>query len=702
MLKKNYVISWLHQTNEGEVRKSQDDSFVRIHSHDFLQNSLKRRKKPAASFDSSIIEEPVRTSLKNDIENSEKNELTEKPNNESLYLAKSIPTRYDSVQNEDSYLSASFPETVFKKRMRYKTREDRYEIDKKKKIKLKKEAKTSEKSRRNRRKSNKCVHEKPLPSFSSRKIGTDRLTFKTSNNRGIFKNGRASSPITRRGIPDLSFSEMEFLQNSRKVLPIDNGYPTKKKGRLKAKCRNLENDEISSFFKPSTVSFRVNNDKYYLRSSDGLIRDAESTSGNPGLPIIDKKNPFLNRRARIGSFSNCPSQSSSTRSYGSIKHSSSSIAKSHFSFSETKDSSHGQAFNLIRDTHNHNHLKGPYIISRSITPTYIKSKNKGTSVVNASLDDQSTHSNLRMTNIGQLSSNTKNNLNAQMNLKEEKEDKIIENNMKHVGTMTTYNLDQELNVEQKKENFLSPEIFFSTKTHESTEISNVLKIPTKSVRIKRPSTAVPILRASLEKDFPFEVIHNLHNQNSTKIGSIASLSLIAEAVLSPSVQLVKEHNQEEKYQFLSQLQNYRNSNEHIPNNTINSSPISMGYTYTSLLAEDTQFIGTKHSFDDAYDQQDDQSEFIDQKIYYNNDSANLDGFNSRNIEYKKDENESFQNETIIGLSQLDDYEAYKKSPEIISRTPFMASNPQEFEHLTDTDRFIEEQNDMEGFWDIHR
>lgn len=172
---KSFVISWLRHINDEEVRKSLDNSFLRTQSHDYLQSSLKRKKKPASTFDSSIIEEPVKTSLKYDTEDIEKNKLTEKPKNKS-YLEKSMLKRHDSIQDEDSYLSAPFPETVFKKRMRHKTREDRYEIDKKKKMKHKSAGKNSGKSRRNCRKSKKSFHEKPLPSFSSRKIGTDRLT----------------------------------------------------------------------------------------------------------------------------------------------------------------------------------------------------------------------------------------------------------------------------------------------------------------------------------------------------------------------------------------------------------------------------------------------------------------------------------------------------------------------------------------------
>ncbi|RKF62286.1 hypothetical protein OnM2_034026 [Erysiphe neolycopersici] len=811
---KNFVISWLRQTNEGESRKSLDDSFVRIYSHDYIQNSLKRKKKPAASFDSFITEESVRTSLKQDTENFEKNKFTEKSNNES-YLAKSIPKRYDSTQNEDNNPSAPFPETVFQKRMRYKTREDRYEIDKKKKIKHKPAAKTSKKSRRNRRKSNKGLCEKPLPSFSSRKIGTDRLTLKATNYRGIFKNGRASSPIMRRGIPDLSFSEMEFLQHSSKLSPRYNGYLTRKKGRLKAKCRNLENDEVSTFFKPSTVSLRVNDNQYHSRSSDRLSRETENINVNPGLPIIDKKKPFLNRRASIGSFSNLPNQSSSARSSGSIKNCSNSIAKSNFSFSETQNSPHKQVSKLIRDIHNDNHLMGTYTSSRSVTPTFIKSKDiykykkhsgvglsedsEGISVINTSLNDQKSHPNLRMTNIGHLCSDAKNNLNFTMNLEEEKKETRNENYMKHAGTMTTSNLDQRLNIEQRRENYLSQDNLFSTKTYESKEISNVLKSQAKSVYIKRPSTAIPILSASQKKNIPVEEIHNtkigsllfhkvytkenmsnnlsnsltvncctpkkeqshdistnnddqlslfgVSEQNLDKISicqplknqveenlstkknsmerccnkiapkslinfqseyfdniyyhSIASPNLTAEAVSSPTVKLVKEH-QEENFQFLSQLQHYQNSNEHIPNFIVNSSPISMDYTYPSLLVEDTQFIGTKHSFYDACDQYDDQSEFINQTIYYDYDFANLNELNNRKIEYKNDGNESFQNETIIGSSQLDNCEAYKKSPTITDRTPYMTSSYQESEYLLDKNRLVEEQNDMEGFWDIHR
>ncbi|KAI9669360.1 MAG: hypothetical protein M1831_000396 [Alyxoria varia] len=57
--------------------------------------------------------------------------------------------------------------------------------------------------------------EKINRTFHAENVTQQRLTLNPSRETGIFRNGRASSPTKRRGLPDLTFSEMKFLQRPR-------------------------------------------------------------------------------------------------------------------------------------------------------------------------------------------------------------------------------------------------------------------------------------------------------------------------------------------------------------------------------------------------------------------------------------------------------------------------------------------------------
>ncbi|KAH8602601.1 hypothetical protein B0O99DRAFT_499007, partial [Bisporella sp. PMI_857] len=146
---------------------------------------------------------------------------------------------------------SKYPGEAFEKRPRHKTREDLYEPKKKdsgiypteKLIKKKPEKKGD------RRKVAQKSGEDLMNNFSSKSIAQDRLTMRVSHGLGLFKNGRASSPAMRR-VPDLAFSEMEFLQrptHSRSNSKDKIG--SKSRDREKGKTEKAY-QEISSFFQP--------------------------------------------------------------------------------------------------------------------------------------------------------------------------------------------------------------------------------------------------------------------------------------------------------------------------------------------------------------------------------------------------------------------------------------------------------------------
>lgn len=53
--------------------------------------------------------------------------------------------------------------------------------------------------------------------FKAPNVQTERLTLKQDSMPGIFSKGKASQPVEQRGLPDLAFSEMNFLNKKRKL-----------------------------------------------------------------------------------------------------------------------------------------------------------------------------------------------------------------------------------------------------------------------------------------------------------------------------------------------------------------------------------------------------------------------------------------------------------------------------------------------------
>ena len=103
----------------------------------------------------------------------------------------------------------------YERRPRRKTKSDKYElkVDKKRKD-MSGAEKSRRKSKRRRRKKTGVTlnHE-----FKAPNVQQDRLTLKSNTGPGIFHKGKASVPVERRGLPDLTFSEMTFLTKRREL-----------------------------------------------------------------------------------------------------------------------------------------------------------------------------------------------------------------------------------------------------------------------------------------------------------------------------------------------------------------------------------------------------------------------------------------------------------------------------------------------------
>ena len=208
-------------------------------------------------------ESPVRNTKRR------RSSLAQKPCIESPQLLKSedkgLPPRKALASSSSSASEIIAPETVavrrgmlgagdenlanYERRPRHKTKVDKYDLKK-----------TSTKSRddenagirkakttkRRRRKSGLTLNSE----FRAPNVAQDRLTLKGSGGLGIFRNGKASSSVLRRGLPDLSFSEMKFL-SKRQNRPEDvtEAKPVKRKKRDKGLAQ-----QISGYFERPNVS----------------------------------------------------------------------------------------------------------------------------------------------------------------------------------------------------------------------------------------------------------------------------------------------------------------------------------------------------------------------------------------------------------------------------------------------------------------
>lgn len=109
-------------------------------------------------------------------------------------------------------IQAAVAEEKYARRRRHKTKADRYEYDGKvTTADLKRESRSKEKKRNSHKKSGSTLNR----DFKAPNVGSERLTLRQESMPGIFSKGRASAPMERRGLPDLSFSEMAFLSKKR-------------------------------------------------------------------------------------------------------------------------------------------------------------------------------------------------------------------------------------------------------------------------------------------------------------------------------------------------------------------------------------------------------------------------------------------------------------------------------------------------------
>ncbi|KAL9100744.1 MAG: hypothetical protein Q9163_003911 [Psora crenata] len=137
----------------------------------------------------------------------------------------------------------------YERRPRHKTRQDRYELKQGIEAKECPSSKAGLQKRAKKQKHKEKTGAALMHHFKAENVSDGRLTLKPSKALGLFGKGRASSPVKRRALPDLGFSELEFLNSRREKPSRDWKEDDNKKGRKQRKAEVRE-AEISSYFTP--------------------------------------------------------------------------------------------------------------------------------------------------------------------------------------------------------------------------------------------------------------------------------------------------------------------------------------------------------------------------------------------------------------------------------------------------------------------
>ncbi|KAL9120882.1 MAG: hypothetical protein Q9187_002561 [Circinaria calcarea] len=204
----------------------------------------KRSSSGTSYLEPAVIDEPIKA--RNDLRNRDAIQCPKSSRGLQEDESEKGPS---SSTSSSSCPSPVKPAKTYERRARHKTKEDRYELkqDKKsKKTRPKTKETTKREASRKDRKRKAQSGAALLHKFTAKNVASNRLTMRPTAKLGLFTKGRASSPVQRRGLPDLSFSEMTFLNARGKPEEPLNDVGEKKRSR-KSKASNL-NDEISRFF----------------------------------------------------------------------------------------------------------------------------------------------------------------------------------------------------------------------------------------------------------------------------------------------------------------------------------------------------------------------------------------------------------------------------------------------------------------------
>ncbi|KIW92013.1 uncharacterized protein Z519_06995 [Cladophialophora bantiana CBS 173.52] len=130
----------------------------------------------------------------------------------------------------------------YARKLRHKTKPDRYQY----KDASKKPPKNRALKGRIKKKSATLLNHE----FQAPNVAIERLTLNSNSGPGFLAKGKSSTDVGKRGLPDLTFSEMAFLKRKRRDDHARFGKVKQQNQRKKG--RKSPNQEISEFFSPPT------------------------------------------------------------------------------------------------------------------------------------------------------------------------------------------------------------------------------------------------------------------------------------------------------------------------------------------------------------------------------------------------------------------------------------------------------------------
>ncbi|SLM40131.1 hypothetical protein LPUS_10824 [Lasallia pustulata] len=219
------------------------------HTQDLQRHERPRMKKRRISVSSGTTYlQPATAAFNVDSESDNRKRSRQRRSRLGLYKADSDDSTSPNISSSSSSVtecSPKMPAKPYERRLRHKTRDDRYEKKQDKKLAKTRAKKTMRKDGKRKRKA--ISGAAVAHAFKAKNVTQDRLTLNPVRKVGLFKKGRASSPVRRKGLPDLTFSEMTFLSTRRGRDRENEEVANGNKRRRKDKVADAE-EEISRFF----------------------------------------------------------------------------------------------------------------------------------------------------------------------------------------------------------------------------------------------------------------------------------------------------------------------------------------------------------------------------------------------------------------------------------------------------------------------
>ncbi|QDS72935.1 hypothetical protein FKW77_008184 [Venturia effusa] len=171
---------------------------------------------------------------------------------EDLPSERAAAAHTSQYENDNSENGAN----PYQRKKRHKTKADRYALKLQERENCAEDQHDEKQKRRGARKNKETKRsrkDKSAPvmvrNFHAANVPRERLTLQPQANVGIFKRGKASSPFRGRGLPDLAFSEMNFL-SKRKYAAEEVAETEETSKRRRRGGKRATEEEISSYFAP--------------------------------------------------------------------------------------------------------------------------------------------------------------------------------------------------------------------------------------------------------------------------------------------------------------------------------------------------------------------------------------------------------------------------------------------------------------------